>query len=203
MSAPFVGDKGVTSVTVVTEKKLCCSVNKATTGSSVIRALGTVQIMVGVFNVGLGPERTGTYPYWLGALFIAAGVVSVLADMFPLVCSRAFAAFVNIVGSIFSIVGIVLYALHLANFSVIWMCGNNAAHNTDKNCTYVAYLAQKLLRGVDITLIILAVLQLCVCISLAVFSVRALCNRGRDEGVREAEIYQPLVKEVIITSPEA
>ena len=54
----------------------------------------------------------------------------------------AFAALVNIVGAIFSIVGIVLYALHLANFSVIWMCGNIAAHGADKNCTYLAYLAQ-------------------------------------------------------------
>ena len=104
MSIPFVkGDKGVTVVTVVTDKEsllpplrpLCCSVNKAMTGSCVIRALGvrgirvikmflcsdktdcdltvlhllqTVQIMVGVFNVGLGPERTDTYPYWLGVL---------------------------------------------------------------------------------------------------------------------------------------
>uniref|UniRef100_A0A8C6NLH6 Uncharacterized protein n=1 Tax=Nothobranchius furzeri TaxID=105023 RepID=A0A8C6NLH6_NOTFU len=139
--------------------------------SSVAGALGTVQILVGVFNVGLGPERTGTYPYWLGALV-------------------GFSAIVNIVVSISSIVGIVLYAIHLASFTVIWMCGQSDSRKSD-NCAFLAGLAKRLLTGMDITLIVMSVLQLCVCISLAVLSIKSLCNRARQQSGKEVEIQQP------------
>ncbi|KAF7226544.1 membrane-spanning 4-domains subfamily A member 6C isoform X1 [Nothobranchius furzeri] len=158
--------------------------------SSVAGALGTVQILVGVFNVGLGPERTGTYPYWLGALFIAAGVVSILAEAVSLPCLVGFSAIVNIVVSISSIVGIVLYAIHLASFTVIWMCGQSDSRKSD-NCAFLAGLAKRLLTGMDITLIVMSVLQLCVCISLAVLSIKSLCNRARQQSGKEVEIQQP------------
>lgn len=50
-----------------------------------------------------------------------------------------FAAFVNIVGAIFAIIGIVLYAIDLGDVSVVWMCNDN---NFDDNCRHVAYFAQ-------------------------------------------------------------
>ncbi|XP_041844272.1 membrane-spanning 4-domains subfamily A member 4D-like [Melanotaenia boesemani] len=218
MSISVVNDKGVTVVTMVTDndsgvpplcqilKALCyspmsCSVNKAMIQPTVVGTLGIVQIMVGLFNIGLGPERIETYPYWLGALFVFAGVVSVLVAMCPSRFLVVFVVFGNIVGSIFAIVGIVLYAIHLGNISIIRMCSSVA--DSDENCRYVAYLAQRLVRGVDITLIILAVLQLCVCISLAVLGVRAVCYRENEEDVRENEVYQPLLKEILTNNPGA
>lgn len=170
--------------------------------SSVVGALGTVQIMVGVFNIGLGPERAETYPIWLGVLFITAGVISLLADRFPFRCLMGFSVFVNIVGSILSIVAIVLYALHLARFTVIGMCGTLDDRNT-KNCLFLASLAKRLLRGVDISMIVMSVLQLCVCISLTVLGIKALCCRGKEEDVVNVEIQQPLFKNGHMTSPGA
>uniref|UniRef100_A0A087XZJ3 Uncharacterized protein n=2 Tax=Poecilia formosa TaxID=48698 RepID=A0A087XZJ3_POEFO len=172
----------------------------ATKGSSVVRALGTVQIMVGVFNVGLGPERVETFPYWLGVPFMAAGVLSLLADRFPLRWLTGFSVFLNIAGSILSIVAIVLYAVHLASFTVIGMCGILDETNS-KNCIFLANLAQKLLRGVDITMIVMSVLQLCVCISLAVLGNKAFYYRRKD--VKDVVIQQPLVKDGHMTSPGA
>ncbi|XP_024866801.1 uncharacterized protein LOC108248880 isoform X2 [Kryptolebias marmoratus] len=165
---------------------MCRSGSKELMSSSVVGALGTVQILVGVFNIGLGPQRIEAYPFWLGALFITAGIVSILADMFPFPCLVGFSAFVNIVGAILSIVGIVLYAIHVATFTIIWMCANNNNlnsnnNNNNNNCIFLANLAQKLLRGVDITMIVVSVLQLCVSISLAVLGIKSLCYRGRDE----------------------
>lgn len=50
----------------------------------------------------------------------------------------------NITGAIFAITGIVLYAIDLANASLLWMCdqsGSSVAHNGD-NCRNVALFAQ-------------------------------------------------------------
>lgn len=49
--------------------------------------------------------------------------------------------FLNVAGSILSIVAIVLYAVHLASFTVIGMCGILDERNS-KNCMFLANLAQ-------------------------------------------------------------
>uniref|UniRef100_A0A3Q3M1Z8 Uncharacterized LOC113136424 n=1 Tax=Mastacembelus armatus TaxID=205130 RepID=A0A3Q3M1Z8_9TELE len=243
MSMAVLKDKAVTEVTVAADSKntfpllckilktlccssVCCSEYKGLMQTSVAAALGTIQIMVGLFNIGLGPGRTSTHPgdltslraaYWLGALYTATGILSLLVGRYPSLCLVGFAVFVNIVGSIFAIVGIVLYATDLRDASVIWMCNSPNAADYKDNCINVAYFAQvsktkqnkveiicrffligqSLLTGMDITLIVLAVLQLCVCISFAVLGIRAL------QGGRPVGIYQAVLKEVLMTSPGA
>ncbi|XP_017164881.1 uncharacterized protein LOC103477562 [Poecilia reticulata] len=214
MSVSVDADDGGTVVTIATDNRSTLaqwrqvvrtrscgpSWRSAPKGSSVVGALGTVQVMVGVFNVGLGPERVETFPYWLGVPFIAAGVLSLLADRFPLRCLTGFSVFLNIAGSILSVVAIVLYAVHLSSFTVIGMCGILDETNS-KNCIFLANLAQKLLRGVDITMIVMSVLQLCVCLSLAVLGNKAFYYRRKD--VKDVLIQQPLVKVGHMTSPGA
>ncbi|XP_039972758.1 uncharacterized protein LOC120783687 isoform X2 [Xiphias gladius] len=220
-----VKDKGATVVTVACDGRsafpplcqilktaLCCSQYKGLMQTNATAALGTIQIMVGLFNIGLGPGRTSTHPgdlthlgaaYWLGAVYIAAGIVSVFAGQCPSLCLVGFAVFVNIVGAIFAITGIVLYAIDLGDASVIWMCDQKRQHadNNGDKCRYVALFAQSLLTGMDVTLIILAVLQLCACISFAVLGIKALINRKKEEGGRYVDIYQPVLKEVLMTCP--
>ncbi|XP_040900910.1 uncharacterized protein LOC121186287 isoform X2 [Toxotes jaculatrix] len=115
--------------------------------------------------------------------YIAAGIMSVFAGRWPSLFLVGFAVFVNIVATVFAIIGIVLYAIDLGNVSIIWMCDRNR-HNADNhgdNCRYLAFFAQSLLTGMDITLIVLAVLQLCVCISFSVLALKALVNRKKEE----------------------
>ncbi|XP_045900446.1 uncharacterized protein LOC123968023 [Micropterus dolomieu] len=220
MSITVVKDKGVTVVTVADDGQsmfpplcqilkalccspMCCSVYKGLLQSNVVSALGTIQIMVGLFNIGLGPGRTSTAfkdfylgaAYWLGVVFIAAGIMSVLAGRYSSLCLVGFAVFVNIVGSISAIVGVVLYAIDLGDVSVTNMC-DGSRYNAD-DCRLVAYLAQRLLTAMDITLIVLAVLQLCVCISFAVLGIKALVNRKTEEDGRDVELTQPVLKEVL------
>ncbi|XP_035527847.1 uncharacterized protein LOC118335590 [Morone saxatilis] len=234
MSVTVVKDEGVTVVTVTSDSKsmlpplcqilkslcyspVCCSVYKGLMQTNAISALGTVQIMVGLFNIGLGPGRISRHPddfnnlgtaYWLGGVYIAAGIVSLLADRFPSLCSVGFAVFVNIIGSIFAIVGIVLYGMDLGDRDVYRMCNwssgymSNISTNND-NCRYVAYIYQRLLTAMDITMIVLAVLQLCVCISFAILGIKALLGRKNREGSRDVEIYEPVLKEVLMTGPGA
>ncbi|XP_072249318.1 uncharacterized protein [Leuresthes tenuis] len=224
MSTSVVKDKGLTLVTMAIDNKsllppicellkalcyspACCSVNKAMMGCSAVGALGTVQIMVGLFTIGLGPGRMSTHPgdltylgaaYWLGAAFIAAGIVSVLAGMYPSACMVGFAAFMNMAGSIFAVVGLVLYALDLSDSSILWMCDNSRARDFGDNCSLVAFYAQRLLIGMDVTLIVLLVLQLCVCVSLIVSGIGALCCRRKETQTHSP--HKTVVTEVEVVS---
>ncbi|KAK5620354.1 hypothetical protein CRENBAI_025142 [Crenichthys baileyi] len=191
MSISAVTEKGVTVITVATDSQ------------SKLPPWG--QILKSLFS-SLSCWSGNTGMMWssvVGALgFIAAGVMSLFADWFPFRCLMGFSVLVNIAGSIFSIVAVVLYALHLASFTVIGMCGILDDRNS-KNCIFLANLAQRLLRGVDITMIVMSVLQLCVSISLSVLGIKALCCRGKDKDVTDLEIQQQLFKERPMTSPGA
>ncbi|XP_068591842.1 high affinity immunoglobulin epsilon receptor subunit beta-like isoform X1 [Cebidichthys violaceus] len=199
-------------------KTLCCSPMcssgyKVLMQSNTISALGTIQIMVGLFNIGLGPGRTSLHPedfahlgaaYWLGGVFIVAGILSLLANRFPCPCLVGFAVLVNIVGSIFAVVGIGMYATDINDVSNTRFCDGYNAHRSGDNCKYVKYFFQRLMTAMDITMIVLTVLQLCVCISVTVLGIRALFNmRKEEQGGRDEDIYQPVLKEVLMTSPGA
>ncbi|XP_031723321.1 high affinity immunoglobulin epsilon receptor subunit beta-like isoform X2 [Anarrhichthys ocellatus] len=229
MSITVVRDKEVTVFTVMTDSKsmlpplcqilktLCCrpmwsSGYKVLMQSNAISALGTIQIMVGLFNIGLGPGRTSLHPedfahlgaaYWLGGMFIVAGIVSLLANRFPSPCLVGFAVLVNIVGSIFAIVGIVLYGTDIKDVSAARFCDGFNAHRSGDNCKYVQYFFQRLMTAMDITMIILTVLQLCVCVNFTALGIKALFNTRKEEGGRDDDIYQPVLKEVLMTSPGA
>ncbi|KAI7806338.1 hypothetical protein IRJ41_004238 [Triplophysa rosa] len=109
-------------------------------------ALGIVQMIVGVISIAVGAilESVHLYndlmetkaPFWLGAVFLAIGIVCVLAAKFPSPC-----------------------------------------------------LVSLILGGLDIILIVLAVLQLCVTISFCVLTLKALCRKS---GTAQ-EIELPLI----------
>ncbi|CAL8355550.1 unnamed protein product [Arctogadus glacialis] len=111
-------------------KRLCCTLTPGLLISSPA-VLGTIQILVGLVTAGLGPGRTSTRPgdltqlgapYWLGAVFLVAGILCILSGDFPSVVLVGFTVAVNICGAILAITGIVLYAIDLSNSSLTWMC---------------------------------------------------------------------------------
>ncbi|XP_068179799.1 uncharacterized protein [Antennarius striatus] len=185
----------------------CCSVLRGRLEAAVVSALGTIQIMVGLVNIGLGPGRERQYPhsfpdlgaaYWLGGVFIIAGISCFLVSRFPTLCLVGFAVLLNIIGSISAVVGAVMYALKLADVSVSSRCDLDGHQRY--GCEYVALIAQRLLTAMDITLIVLAVLQLCVCISVAALGIKALLSKKEDEGDGYVEIYRPVTS---TTNPAA
>uniref|UniRef100_UPI0037E7CBB1 membrane-spanning 4-domains subfamily A member 4A-like n=1 Tax=Semicossyphus pulcher TaxID=241346 RepID=UPI0037E7CBB1 len=224
MSVTVVKDKGVTVITVATDKKSllppvcqilkalcyvpsCRSAYKVTMQTSVTAVLGTIQIMVGLVTIGLGPGRVSQHPedfshlgvaYWLGGVCLVSGLLSVLAGRFPSVYLVGLAVLMNVVGSVVSIVGIVRYSIDLSETITNNLCGWEAHSYT---CDYVADYFRRLLTGMDITLIVLTVLHLCVCISFAVLGIKALINRKKEKDLGDVEIYHPDLKEALLTSP--
>ncbi|XP_049901909.1 uncharacterized protein LOC126391294 isoform X2 [Epinephelus moara] len=225
MSVTVVKDKGVTVVTVAASRNsmspplcqilkalcyspMCCSVNRGMMQTSATACLGIMQIMVGLFNIGLGPGRTSLHPddfahlgvaYWLGGVLIAVGIMSLLAGWFPSRCLVVLAVMMNIIGAIFTIVGVVLYGIDIYDVSNADMCDWGRARNSDM-CKGLQYFFQRLVVAMDITMIILTVLQLVVSICIG---TRALCCLSEKEGSRADEADQPLLKEVLMTSPGA
>uniref|UniRef100_A0A3Q3XH84 Uncharacterized protein n=1 Tax=Mola mola TaxID=94237 RepID=A0A3Q3XH84_MOLML len=169
---------------------MCCSVSQHLKRvQKTSQSLLGVSIMVGLFNIGLGPGRTSTTPgdltslgaaYWLGTVFIITGIMTILVGEFPSNCLVGFTVFMNIVGAIFAIAAIVLYDIDLANASLVWMCDssrNNGDYYGD-NCRNVALLVQvrilrNLLTSMDSTLIAMAVLQLYISVRCAVLGIQA------------------------------
>ncbi|XP_034554233.1 uncharacterized protein LOC117823226 [Notolabrus celidotus] len=191
-------------------KALCysptgCSIKSGMMQTGVTTALGTIQIMVGLFSIGLGPGRTSQHPrdftylraaYWLGGVFLVSGLTSVLAGRFSYVCSVGFTVFMNILGSIFSIIGIVLYSIDLRGTITTDYCRGP----DDDSCYYMAQFFRRLMTGMDITMLVLTVLQLCVCISFAVLGIKALINRKTEEDGKSAEDQWPQLEKVLLTS---
>uniref|UniRef100_A0AAQ4P1M5 Uncharacterized protein n=1 Tax=Gasterosteus aculeatus aculeatus TaxID=481459 RepID=A0AAQ4P1M5_GASAC len=237
MSVALVRDEGVTVVTVATDSKsmlpplcrilktLCCSGSTGLMERDVTAALGTMQVMVGLFNIGLGPGRPYMQPdsltftgaaYWLGGVVMSQCSVNISG------CYVGFAVLVNIVGSISAVVGIVQSSVDLAAAPAAGMCDGYTAELHNDNCIYVAQYfqvsapscfrltsfffiscaCQRLLTGLDVTLIVLAVLHLCVSISFAVLGIKALVNRETEEVDKDDE-DQHLMKEALLTNPAA
>ncbi|XP_026229006.1 uncharacterized protein LOC113170908 isoform X2 [Anabas testudineus] len=204
MSVTVTKDKGVIVVTMKTDNKnifpplcqilwaLCCNpvwfkVQKGLMQTKVTAVLGTIQIMVGLFTTGLEAGRASTNTffslYWLGAVYIMAGITSLLSGRFPSTCLLGFSVLVNIGVAALTIVGVGLYAADLQGLNP-------------------ALPSQRLLTGIDIALMILAFLQMCICNKMVVLCMTALVRREKEEVGGDFDIYKPILKEVM-TSPGA
>uniref|UniRef100_I3J1W8 Transmembrane protein 176l.4 n=1 Tax=Oreochromis niloticus TaxID=8128 RepID=I3J1W8_ORENI len=117
---------------------VCCSVSQHL--RSLNRAsqtvLGTLQIMIGLLNIGLGLILYSTwnspylnylgFPFWLAALFIIFGIVCILSEKYPSPCLVILTVILNLTGVAFAITGIALYGISLVNIGY-W-------RNYDYNC---------------------------------------------------------------------
>ncbi|XP_071327079.1 membrane-spanning 4-domains subfamily A member 8-like isoform X2 [Trachinotus anak] len=215
MSVTATEDKGVTVITIKANSKsmfpplcqilgalcyspVCCSVQKGLMSPFVTEVIGIIQIIMGLFSITLGPGQPSLYPmdvgemavpYWLGAVYTAVGLMSFLAGNIPSPCLVGLALSMNVVGAVFAIVGIVLYGIEVYIILSWWWYD----YETDR---YV-----DLLTTADTVSVIMAVLQLCLCIGFAVLAIKALVNRKKEEVVQNVEDQQPELKEILLTSP--
>ncbi|XP_041843314.1 transmembrane protein 176B-like [Melanotaenia boesemani] len=186
---------------------VCCSVSQhlRTVQRSCLSVLGTIQIMVGLLNIGLGVilsviptyswqlHYTG-FPYWLGALFIVFGITCILSERFSSACLVILNVILNLAGVGFAIAAIVLYSINIANMHLWYSCYYNYPYyrwgTSPTQDPQEIYLQQKclestelllmLLRSINAVLIILSVLELCVTISSAVLGIKALRSTEKE-----------------------
>ncbi|XP_051575416.1 transmembrane protein 176A-like [Myxocyprinus asiaticus] len=180
-------------------------------------ALGIVQIIVGVINIVVGIFLASVWifndlmdtkaPIWIGSVFLLVGIMCVLAAKFPSSCLLVIAMILNIFSAALAITAVVLCSVDLAmgsnqyceyysDFSYHETPSPEQRKDTEM-CLYYKNLNQMILGGLDIMLIVFAVLQLCVTISFCVLTGKALCKKGGDaKSVEDPQIHKPLLEEV-------
>uniref|UniRef100_A0A3Q2Q6V3 Uncharacterized protein n=1 Tax=Fundulus heteroclitus TaxID=8078 RepID=A0A3Q2Q6V3_FUNHE len=215
MSVTVSKEDGVTVITVVSDPNCpwpplcqilkglyfssgCCSVPQHLRKVQPVSltVLGTLHVMIGLLSLSLNIvfvlsdywwwfEVSG-FRFWTGPLFVIFGLMCILSERFPCPCLVGFTVFMNIVGAIFSITGIVLYAVDLRNSSLLWICDrfSEDPDHHDDSCKKVAVYDQGLLTALDRTLIILAVLMLVVSICFTIPGIRFLVGEAKEEEVR-------------------
>ncbi|RVE63202.1 hypothetical protein OJAV_G00165500 [Oryzias javanicus] len=211
MSVTLNKAEGVTVITLTSDptsscpaicqifKGLCyspilCSVSQPLKKKASLSIIGAMQIMIGLFNIGPGLILRRSpftpwylnmteFPFWLGALFIAFGVMCILSERFPSRCLVFLNIIMSLAGVALSITAIVLYSIYIANIDDPWFCQPWYYDSTpspeektrlEETCMEGKQLALDLLRGLNAMLIVLSVLELCVVISAAILEIKAL-----------------------------
>ncbi|XP_056457441.1 high affinity immunoglobulin epsilon receptor subunit beta-like [Gadus chalcogrammus] len=203
---------------------VCCNVSqklRSVLGTS-HSALGAMQVMVGLMNIGLGGVlstsgsgyllwESGYFPFWMGSLFIVFGFLCILSEKFPSLCLVVSSVTAQLSGVGFSITAVVLYFINLFHGEGgSWPCENNRYdyyrrestgapidYSSDiEKCLEGLSIIKAILRGVNGLLIILSVLQLCLSISCVVLGIKAVKKGFKKEKKSEdIEQYSPLLTE--------
>ncbi|CAN9514177.1 unnamed protein product [Ophioblennius macclurei] len=215
---------------------VCCSVSQQLRvlqkGSQSM--LGALNIMTGLISIGLAVilcvtgqgywwymDYTG-FPFWLGGVFVAFGIMSILSEKFPSPCLVIINVILQLSGVCFAIASIVLYAINIADTNLWNMCNTDYDYGSrydfddyggrhlrttaspspeekklKESCLEAKQLTMMLLLGINGVLILLSVLELCVTISASVLGIKALKNRGKNippKCAEDVEDFKPLME---------
>ncbi|XP_034553303.1 transmembrane protein 176B-like [Notolabrus celidotus] len=178
---------------------VCCSVSqhlKKIQGASQ-SALGALQIMIGLLNIGLGAILTSSgagswwqmdsslFPFWIGGLFIFFGAMSILSEKCPSPCLVILNVILSVSGVAFAIAAIVLYSINIAHIYMWWECeqsyydggydyddfGNRHRRTTPPPSSEQIRMKEKCLEAQNLALMLLRSINAV----LIVLSVMALC----------------------------
>ncbi|XP_017293420.1 membrane-spanning 4-domains subfamily A member 8 isoform X1 [Kryptolebias marmoratus] len=206
---------------------MCCSVSqnlRRIQGTS-LSVLGSLQIVIGLLNIGLGAilhlSRSASLyiiwslqcPYWLGALFIIFGIMCILSERYPSPCTVILNVTLNLAGVAFAITAITLYSASVANIHLWWYYCEEPYYGTTPSpslqdeyrrnaCLTSKKLVLMLLRSIHGVLIVFSVLELCVVISCVVLGIKALksSNKEKNKSFSDPEQFKPLLEEVSTNS---
>ncbi|KYO41703.1 membrane-spanning 4-domains subfamily A member 8-like [Alligator mississippiensis] len=139
------------------------------------KALGIVQIMIGLIHIGSGMvfalgsyfislALVSGYVFWGGLLFIASGSLSVASEKNPIDCHMKGSLGMNIISAIAAIVGLILM---IADVSIRSMPYNES------------YFLLMSTEGITAMLIIFSILELVVAIRVTHFGYQIFCCQPR------------------------
>ncbi|KAB5586918.1 hypothetical protein PHYPO_G00007050 [Pangasianodon hypophthalmus] len=145
-------------------------------------ALGTVQILIGIVMIALGTVTWftqtlyGEIPLGLGLSFIFSGSVTLGAHKGtcpPLIKSTIG---LNIISALLAMSGICYFCFALAIKPNLSTCGteqSESGYYGYYNCRFMAESLQNLISGIKGILLVLSVLEVCVCMTTIVFSCKS------------------------------
>ncbi|XP_028647356.2 membrane-spanning 4-domains subfamily A member 4A-like isoform X1 [Erpetoichthys calabaricus] len=157
------------------------------------KPLGIVQIMIGIVNFLFGiilcfivslAAFTGI-PFWTGLMYIISGSFCVAASKNSNSCLIKGALGTNIVSAIFSGIAIIIYSLDVTYFSYTRYRSHSTNNENSENyeCQLLKYLYLNAGNGIKGILLVFAILEFCVTISLSAFGCKALCGNNIEPSV--------------------
>ncbi|XP_074087502.1 membrane-spanning 4-domains subfamily A member 4A-like isoform X1 [Macrotis lagotis] len=148
------------------------------------KALGTVQIMIALINLGLGMIISFTpwnsyrfnfflwytgYIFWGSAFFIVSGSLSIAAANRTTRSLILSSLIMNIISSVVAGLGIIFYSINMVTFHpFIYFCHKE---NVGSTCNF----AESILWGSNIFLLILTILELAISNVISGFSCKTIC----------------------------
>ncbi|XP_025062687.1 membrane-spanning 4-domains subfamily A member 12-like [Alligator sinensis] len=134
------------------------------------KALGVVQIMIGLIHIGFGVilamscgfslAGVSGYVFWGGLLFITSGSLSVASEKNPVDCHMKGSLGMNIISAIAAIVGLILMIVDVSIRSMPY------------NASYLLLMSTE---GITAMLIIFSILELVVAIRVTHFGYQIFC----------------------------
>ncbi|XP_039596473.1 membrane-spanning 4-domains subfamily A member 4D-like isoform X1 [Polypterus senegalus] len=153
------------------------------------KALGAVQIMIGLLSIALGIilefydsiAATAGIAFWPSIMYIISGSLSVFAANKLHLCRVKAAIAINIISTIFSSIGIIIYVFDLqySTYNLEDIDGYNYTYNYDYNFNSDGYLEntiQSTGEGLKVVLLIFTVLELWVSLITAIVGYNAACG---------------------------
>ncbi|KAM8827146.1 uncharacterized protein ACB058_020177 [Synchiropus picturatus] len=179
--------------------------------------LGALHIMVGFFNIGLGPTMLSTpggssgFAFWLGGMFILFGIFCILSERYPSPCLVIINVILNLSGVGFAIAGAILYGINIATTYFWSMCEEDfweespedvkptstSSSQLMESCLEAKSQLIMILQTINSLLIILSALELCLSISSSVLGIKALKKRQdpEEKTTCDPEICSPLMEQ--------
>ncbi|XP_065154931.1 uncharacterized protein [Paramisgurnus dabryanus] len=179
-----------------------------------LTALGIIQMIVGIINIAMGIFLVTTYDYnrnvlhtaspiWFGGVFFAIGIVCILAAKFPSHCLLIIAVILSIVSAVLAVTAGGLHSADLVtgfhpncDDNYYSRYGDLVLSPEQRKGREMCLYNQVIYRGVNIMMIVLAVLQLCVTSSFFALTLNALCEKiEAAQSVENPQLYKPLVED--------
>ncbi|XP_015194573.1 membrane-spanning 4-domains subfamily A member 4D-like [Lepisosteus oculatus] len=153
------------------------------------KALGTVQILIGVLNLMMGlllvftkPTMVTFFgvPFWTGAMYIISGSLSVASHKGANIHMIKGTIAMNIISCIMACVAIVFLCIDLSmRHSNCWPWSSFTYEYRD--CQLITFQLNAALDGIRGILLIYSVVELCVALSICVFGCKAVHSNSGDQ----------------------
>ncbi|XP_069477433.1 membrane-spanning 4-domains subfamily A member 4D-like isoform X3 [Ambystoma mexicanum] len=150
------------------------------------KALGVVQIMIGIINIFLGGVLCAVvYPpvafmsgvvFWGGIVFIISGYLSISAEKKLTDCLVKGSLAMNVVSAVASGIEFIICITDLIISKYVYRIIYCPSSNYRKDCGQPDFLG--MLTGVSVVLIILSLLEMGISIATSAFGCKAVCHAG-------------------------
>ncbi|XP_064208883.1 membrane-spanning 4-domains subfamily A member 4A-like isoform X3 [Anguilla rostrata] len=172
------------------------------------KALGTVQIMIGVLDILFGitmaiyAESIAVFTgivFWGGFIYISSGALSVAANNKLNKCLVKGALGMNIISTITAGIAIILFSLDFV-IMMRYYCSDNEETYSYYNCRRLQRTLETRSQGMTGVLLVFSILEFIISICVSAFACRAVCDCSTEQVVYMAPTSNQVASENLLST---